>query len=446
MNRKANCRAIRGVFEIRPTRIVTALGLCSIMAAGCAASPVVANNAVGIPTQRPAQSATPPHTVLLDPTALLTLKQRAGQNEFVLDRPLRALKNTADKALKASLESVTDKTQTPPSGDKHDFLSQAPYYWPDPAKADGKPYVRKDGLVNPEALLIPDSDRLTRMENNVGVLALEYYVTGKDLYAAGAARQLRVWFIEPKTRMNPNMNHAQFVPGEGNGRDKGRGAGIIDSHALANIPDWAALLDGSPAWTAQDMNALKTWYRAYLDWLTNSANGIDESDAPNNHGTWYAVQVGAAALFVGDARQAKSVVEAARERIAAQISPDGAQPFEEQRTRALTYGTFNLQGLFALGHVGERVAVDLWCYATPDGRSLRGALDYMLKATSLSIVADPKRKQITTFRARELAELALEASAIYGNQVYMINSLVLDPGQGPSRYTLLYFRDAPVCR
>jgi hypothetical protein len=46
--------------------------------------------------------------------------------------------------------SVVQKAVTPPSGDKHDYMSQAPYWWPDPASADGKPYIRRDGERNPE--------------------------------------------------------------------------------------------------------------------------------------------------------------------------------------------------------------------------------------------------------------------------------------------------------
>ena len=38
----------------------------------------------------------------------------------------------ADKALNAHHLSVMMKDKTPPSGDKHDYLSQARYFWPDP--------------------------------------------------------------------------------------------------------------------------------------------------------------------------------------------------------------------------------------------------------------------------------------------------------------------------
>jgi DNA-binding response OmpR family regulator len=44
-----------------------------------------------------------------------------------------------DKALNAGPFAVTDKSATPPSGDKHDYMSLSPYWWPDPSKPDGQP-------------------------------------------------------------------------------------------------------------------------------------------------------------------------------------------------------------------------------------------------------------------------------------------------------------------
>ncbi len=83
--------------------------------------------------------------------------------------------------------SVMDKTITPPSGDRHDYMSQAPYWWPDPAKSDGKPYVRKDGKRNPEISKITDRDDLGRLGGAVTTLGLAYAYTGRAEYATHAA-------------------------------------------------------------------------------------------------------------------------------------------------------------------------------------------------------------------------------------------------------------------
>ena len=66
---------------------------------------------------------------------------------------LRVLTEQADADLEKELVSVVQKTRVAPSGDPHDYLSLAPYWWPDPKTADGLPYIRHagDGKVNPSA-------------------------------------------------------------------------------------------------------------------------------------------------------------------------------------------------------------------------------------------------------------------------------------------------------
>ena len=49
------------------------------------------------------------------------------------------LKKEADRLSDAQPLSVMMKEKTPASGDKHDYMSQARYFWPDPAKPDGLP-------------------------------------------------------------------------------------------------------------------------------------------------------------------------------------------------------------------------------------------------------------------------------------------------------------------
>ena len=61
----------------------------------------------------------------------------------------RALRD-ADKLLAEPDPAVTDKGMTPPSGDKHDYISMGRYWWPNPDTEDGLPYVRRDGHSNPD--------------------------------------------------------------------------------------------------------------------------------------------------------------------------------------------------------------------------------------------------------------------------------------------------------
>ena len=101
--------------------------------------------------------------------------------------------------------------------------------------------------------------------------------------------------------------------------------------------------------------------------------------APNNHGSWFAAQTAALALFVGDTATARTIVAAVPARIGWQITPAGDQPIELERTRSYHYSGFNVEALSRLAEMGRLVGVDLWRYQAPEGGSLRRAIDHLAR-------------------------------------------------------------------
>lgn len=314
--------------------------------------------------------------ILQDEQKLSAYKQLYKKSDKNAKSQVDSLLADADKALQSGPYSVTfQKTKLAPSGDKHDYVSQAPYWWPDSSKADGKPYIRKDGRINPERNQSKDYGQMGQLHSSVKLLALAWYFTGSERYAKKAVELMKVWFIDTATIMNPNLNYGQYIPGI----NDGRGIGIIETVGLTNIPDALAMLKQSKELNNQFVSGIKSWFRRYADWLITSQNGKDELSQKNNHGTYYDMQLADYALFTGDTALAQKVIkDQTIPRIDQQFTVEGAQPLELARTKSWGYSTMNLLGWCKLAVVAGRVEIDLWHTETNDGKGIRKVFEWLL--------------------------------------------------------------------
>lgn len=285
----------------------------------------------------------------------------------------------ADSALKKPELSVTDKGMTPPGGSKHDYLSLSAYWWPDDSKPDGLPWIRKDGHVNPASKNDQsDGVRLADFTARVQNLTLAWYFSGEQKYADKAASLLRTWFITPQTRMNPNLNYAQGVPGI----SPGRNAGVLDGRYFSTrIVDSLVLLRGNPAWTDNDEQQMRAWMQDYLTWLQGSKIAKKEGRTENNHGNWYVTQVSGVAWYLGDKAVIGDMAKLMKSKLDVQLKPDGTQPAELARTRSFHYSYFNLQAISMMAVLAQKNGIDLWHYRTSQGGSVLKSLDFMARFT-----------------------------------------------------------------
>ena len=332
-----------------------------------------------------AHAAPPPHTTVLDGARLQQTKARLDRGDPQLRRAVKALTARADKWLDQGPWTVVDKPRPAPGGDVHDYLSQAPYWWPSQTPtADnpwGCPYVQRDGERNPEVDSGTDRQDVEKTFDSAYDLSLAWYYTGESRYARKAGQVLRTWFLDPATRMNPNLDHAQFIPC----KYDGRAIGIIDfSQSYTSVVDALAVLgSGAPGWTKADRSGMTQWNTDFLGWLKNSDFGRQEGAAANNHGTFYDMQLAALAYATGDRALARrTVLDARARRIDPQIAGDGSQPQELARTRSWHYSTFDLVAYTRLAAIGRHVGVDLWGYQGPDGQGLFKAVDFLLPAAT----------------------------------------------------------------
>ena len=364
-------------------------------------------------THRCYGGAATPRLFILDSKILATAKNRLQLNDPTIAPAVEKLIREADRALSHEAFSVVQKDFTPPSGDKHDYMSIAPYWWPNPDTVTALPYVRRDGEINPERDLSSDRKKMDSMIQEVRTLALGFFFTGRERYAAKAAKLVRVWFLNPPTKMNPNLRYAQAIAGV----NQGRAAGIIETHNLPGLIDDVGLLNGSKSWNRSDQRALQDWFDAYLTWLLQSPEGQTEAKAENNHGNWYDVQVASYASFAGKDELARKVLnEFSTQRIAKQIAPDGSQPRELLRAQAWDYSLFNLEALFDAASIADKLAEDLWNYETPDKRGMRRALDWFLPFAIG--VKKWSYQQPTARRLEKFASFLRRAAERYREPVY----------------------------
>lgn len=286
-----------------------------------------------------------------------------------------ALLQEADDWLKQEPLSVMMKKQVPASGDKHDYMSIARYYWPDPSKPNGLPYINKDGEVNPE---IFDYDRypLGQMVDRVIALTLAWYFSGEERYAAEATKQVRVWFLDKATCMNPNLEYSQVVMGKDN--NKGRSSGLIDTYSFIEMLEAVTLLEKSRSFTEADSKALKAWFEQLTEWMLTSPQGKKEAASANNHSVSYDTQIIAFALYSGNRKLAEETIKAFPEkRLFRQVEPDGSQPQELRRTLAFHYSRENLTHVINIMLMAKRAGLPIDRLESADGRSFYKAIDFL---------------------------------------------------------------------
>jgi hypothetical protein len=300
----------------------------------------------------------------------------------LLSKLVEKLLSEAEAAMSKKPYSVIDKDVTPPSGDKKDYMTCAPYWWPNPETEDGLPYIRKDGHFAPGTELYSadankyDRTRIQRVFDDSAVLALAWKLSGQKKYANRGAEILRRFFIAPETAMNPNLEYAQVRMGHGG--NKGSHTGIIEWKDLYYYLDSVRILSEEGSVTQDDLAAFKCWLNEYLSWLLESDQGKAERSSGNNHGTYYDLQVAAIASFLDDRQLLYETLMRAETRIADQFAEDGSQPEELKRATTKHYCWFNLKGWLNLAQIAAAWNIDFWEYRSSHGANLFKAAEWLL--------------------------------------------------------------------
>ncbi|KAI9507103.1 chondroitin AC/alginate lyase [Russula earlei] len=292
--------------------------------------------------------------------------------------------------------SVTTSTSIlAPSNDTHDYISWAPYYWPNCTSipnASGLtpqqvwvtcPYHQMDGQTNPDTRPVNNTGAFSALADAVFYNTLAWAINGSSKYPTNVASWINTWFLASDTYMNPNLNYAQIVRGTGPGSNNGTGShmGVLDLKSMTKIVSSVLVLraGNAPGWTSAIDAGLVNWTTQYIGWLTTSPIALNESITPSNHGSYYYNQLAALQILVNDAASANATVQKYFSTLYLnQINATGEQPFEMNRTRPYHFRTFNLAAMITNARIGSYLGFDAWNLPTTYGATIQTALDFTM--------------------------------------------------------------------
>src|SRR5690606_6658014 len=216
------------------------------------------------------------------------------------------IKEANDIVVSKEVFSIVNKTMFEVSKDKHDYVSMASYWWPNPKTENGLPYVVKDGELNEEVYEnYRDFKQLVEFSKSIKTLGIAYYLSRDSKYILEAERKLRGWFVDDETKMNPNMNHSQFIKGINQGRIEG----IIDARYFIDVIEGIDLLSMDGGFNRSLGNSLQNWFRQFLSWMETSTIGKRGFQLKNNIATSYHLQRMVYNTFIGKSNKAIEVYE-----------------------------------------------------------------------------------------------------------------------------------------
>jgi hypothetical protein len=281
--------------------------------------------------------------------------------------------SAAQRYLKEPPITITASTSSRSAGGPHDYFSEADYFWPDPKNPNG-PYIQRDGMSNP-GNFVDHRRLLMRLSLQVPTLTAAWRVAREHRYATHAASHLRAWFLDPATRMNPNLQYSQAI----HGKTTGTSYGVIDTIHLVEVARSIEVLLSSTALSKTEVDGIKKWFADYLQWMNTHPNAIQEREAKNNHGTCWVMQVAAFAHLTSN----QDLAAYARNRFKSvlvpnQMGPDGSFPLEIHRTKPYCYSVFNLDAMATICEILSTPQDNLWTFDLPDGRGVRKAVAFMV--------------------------------------------------------------------
>jgi hypothetical protein len=183
-------------------------------------------------------------------------------------------------------------------------------------------------------------------------------MTGEADFARTAARNVKAWFLDPATKMNPNMLHAYVR--RGRNHNFGSNVGLTEMKDLYFLLDVVRMLAGGGFLTESDMLDLGQWFNEYFDWMETALRKELAYIPSHVHGIFLDIQAAAVAGFINDTAKMIWYFEQSKSRILSQIKKDGRMPVELKGSNCEHSQMLTLQAYSTLARMSASVDIDLW--------------------------------------------------------------------------------------
>ncbi|KAK0465420.1 chondroitin AC/alginate lyase [Desarmillaria tabescens] len=248
------------------------------------------------------------------------------------------------------------------------------------------PYIIRDGQVNPDVRTLPGPGAINGVSQNSINNALAYAFTGSPSYSKNFVDGLNYFYLNPESKMNPNMNYGQVARGPTS--QTGTFTGILDGRGHVKVVNAIIVMKDlkNPDWTPDRDQAMMNWMSEYLNWLKTSDIGKKTASRPNNHGSFYFSQVAAIEVYLGRSDDAIKTLHSYFDGpFMDQLAASGEQPFEAVRTRPFHYRCFNIEAMITNAKIGDQLGQDFWIKKSKRGATIKDAVDYTMSL-------DPKKE------------------------------------------------------
>jgi hypothetical protein len=315
------------------------------------------------------------------------------RNEAWTQDAVRRLRTEAERCMKEGPWTVTAERPEGIDLDPHLYYSESPA---SPAGRD----LQSGGQAGPARF---DANRaaLRAMSDAVFTLGTAAFLLDDARYAQRAGHVIQTWFVAPKTRMEPNFDHAQTIP-EANGETSG--GGPLEARPLIRAIQGMEFLAQSGQWDSKEQAAVERWFGEYLRWLTQSNRALADRRSGGTSAVWWAAEVAATASFVQDAAAQQTAFNYYRRRALPREVRAGVPAGKGGRTPTPAAAMTRLDGLATVCRVAQVRGVDLWTARTGSGATVATLAEAL--ETGL---ANPRKwspEQIDALRSSELDFLA----------------------------------------